>query len=358
MDRFLHDSGGNFTESAPRPPVPGEENELQSNGGTSTRSTGSSSHKSHTSSSKSARSDLSHSPAATPRRSNLDKSNKISSSSSGSIQNDNTSTKGKSKGKLEDEEAPLGFEPEGSAASSPQFTENSTPPYLKWAENIEALLDDREGVRLFKQFLDQEYTSNPLDFWFACKGLKVGVHEDEEEKIQRLVKLIYKRYIKGDHLNLPTDVKRSITAKYKREKYEQGIFHDAQTIIQNRMSNDTYPLFLKSDIYVQYIQHGGESPKTISNTSSGSNSARPTLGPLPTVHEGEELKQEDIKNTSSIGPPNSSINNPTILPLTPESLTATYPTRLSSAPPKPFAIPEGYVCFVSHHYVLLIFSLL
>lgn len=342
VDRFLSDSGGNFTQSAPRPPVPGEENELQSNGGTSTRS--SSSHKSqlstksHTSSGKSGRSDNHHSPAATPRRSNLDKSHFVGSH--------DVSCK-------EDMEAPLGFEPEGSAASSPPFNENSPPPYLKWAENIEALFEDLEGVRLFKKFLDQESSSNPLDFWFACKGLQEGVQSDEEEKIQSLVKLIYKRYIRGDHLQLPTDMKKSITTKFKKQSYNQGIFKEAQMLIQSRMSNDTYPLFLKSDIYVQYVQLGGESPKTISNTSSGSNSARPLSGPLPTVHEGEELREEDLKSASStiVGAHSGSsaaiTANTTILPLTPESLTATYSVR--GAASTKFAIPEGYVICITHN---------
>jgi axin 1 len=346
VDRFLSDSGGNFTESAPRPPVPGEENELQSNGGTSTRS--SSSHKSqlssksHTSSGKSGRSENHHSPAATPRRSNLDKSHLLAS-------HDVVSCK-------EDMEAPLGFEPEGSAASSPPFNENSPPPYLKWAENIESLFEDLDGVRLFKKFLDQESSSNPLDFWFACKGLQEGVQSDNEEKIQSLVKLIYKRYIRGDHLQLPTDMKKSITTKFKKQIFNQGIFKEAQMLVQSRMSNDTYPLFLKSDIYVQYVQQGGESPKTISNTSSGSNSARPLSGPLPTVHEGEELRQEDLKAvaTTIVGAHSgSSVStaNTTILPLTSEALNATYSVR--GAASTKFAIPEGYVIMeISHIHIM------
>jgi axin 1 len=53
------------------------------------------------------------------------------------------------------------------------------------------------------------------------------------------------------------------------------------------MRKNTYPLFLKSDLFVQYIQKGGESPK--STSTSGSNSVRPTSGPLPTLLEDQEL---------------------------------------------------------------------
>ena len=287
VHHFLSDSGGNFTETAPRPPVPGEECELQSNGGTSTRSSGS--HKSHLSgkshssgkSGVSHRSDHSHSPAAgTPRRSNLDKTGGSLSCSVQALDS-------------EEIEAPLGFEPEGSAANSPPFTENSTPPYLKWAENLNFLLEDSDGVKLFRQFLEQEQCSSMLEFLFACKGLKMLL-PSEEKKIENLAKLIYRKYIKGERLSLKAEIRKDIADKLARkEGLNQNIFDEAQTDIENSIRNDTYPLFLKSDLYLQYVQNGGDSPKT-SNTSSGSNSARPLSGPLPTLHEGEELKQEDF----------------------------------------------------------------
>lgn len=290
VHQFLNESGGNFTETAPRPPVPGEENELQSNGGTSTRSSGS--YKSHISgkSHSSGKSVASHrsdvSLAATPRRSNLDKV-------------------GGSETKLDkDIDAPLGFEPEGSAASSPPFTENSTPPYFKWAEKLQYLLEDSDGVRLFKTFLDQEHCSNTLDFWFACSGLKL-VSSSDHGRIQNLVKLIYKKYIKGDQLSLKSQIKNAIIDRIKHDLIDQTIFDSAQTDVENAMRGDTYQLFLKSDLYLQYVQTGGESPKTGSNNSSGSNSVRPMSGPLPTLVEDKELDQSDFKKPE---PPSLSLS--------------------------------------------------
>lgn len=302
VDRFLNDS--RFTETAPRPPVPGEENELQSNGGISTKSSGS--HKTH-SSGKSERSNKSHSPAATPRRSNLDKT-----LTGGSLSCSDTKLNG-------DEEAPLGFEPEGSAecGNTPPFVETnaSTPSYLKWAEDLKSLLEDGEGVKLFKQFLDNEQCSNTLEFWFACRGIKL-VSAEQTDKLASLIKLIYKKYIKGDQLKLDPKIKKGIAEKLKREKYDQTLFDEAQENIENVMKNDSYPLFLKSDIYVQFVQNGGESPKN-SHSTSGSSSVRPLSGPLPTLHEEKELKQEDIKNNLAN----------TTLPLNPNTLAATRDIR-------------------------------
>ena len=309
VHNFLNDSGGNFTESAPRPPVPGEENELQSNGGTSTRSSGS--HKSQISS-KSHSSGKSHksesSPAATPRRSNLDK---------------NLPQINRSNPKLDGEDinAPLGFEPEGSAASSPPFTENSTPQYLKWAENLNLLLEDSDGVKLFKEFLDQEHCSNTLDFWFACRGLKM-VPPHDDIKITAIVKLIYKKFFKTDQLHFKPDTRRTIVDRINRKEFSQSIFDIAQKEIEELMQSETYPLFLKSDLYVQYIQAGGDSPKT-SNTSSGSNSVRPVSGILPTVQEDSVLRSEDFQADDSLNKTQQS----NTLTLTPAALIATLSSR-------------------------------
>ena len=217
---------------------------------------------------------------------------------------------------MRDIDAPLGFEPEGSAASSPPFTENSSPPYLKWAESLAHLMEDSDGIKLFKQFLDQEHSSNSLEFLFACKGLQL-VSPSDHSRIQSLVKLIYKRYIKGDELNLLPEVKKTIVEKLKHmECVDQTIFNEAQELVETGVKTETYPLFLKSDLYIQYVQSGGESPKT-SNTSSGSNSVRPVSALLPTLREGEELKQEDLKKG-----PNTSLT------LTPGNIMATTSQRL------------------------------
>jgi axin 1 len=297
VDQFLSESGGNnFTETAPRPPVPGEENEKESNGGMSTRSSGS--HKSQVShtSGRSIGSNKGDINPATPRKSNIDKAatSNISNVSCG----------------FEDEmNAPLGFEPEGSAANSPPFTENSTPPYLKWAESLHTLLDDREGVQLFKLFLQQEGIGTcSVDFWFACQGLKLK-QEGSEEYIQ-VIKIIHKKFIKSDKLPyVDLNTKRKISESIQTSM-DVCIFNEAQTQVEEYMKNDTYPLFLKSDLYIQYVSKEGESPKS-SNSSSGSNSARPmSSGPLPTLKEDQELQQDDFAVPYvDLGPPPTKTSN-------------------------------------------------
>lgn len=292
------ESGSEFIELAQRPPVPGKEEGLQpaSDGGKSTKNVLSISRgpwAEHGG----------HSPVATPRRSLLDPAK-------------TAMMEGK-------EEPPLGFEPEGSASTTPPFTENSTPPYLRWAESMHNLLDDAEGVEKFRKFLRQENAENLIMFWFAIKSLKMM---DDSEKIQQLTKVIYRTYIRSHSeqtLSIKPEIKKTITEKFSAKVTDQNIFDCAQCEIETVLEGSMYPLFLKSDIYLQYVQLGGETPKTGEHSSnSGSSSGRVTGGGvLPTLHEDTELQVEAETEEQSDN----------VLPLTTKHLLATRFRRHSEA---------------------------
>ncbi|XP_029998174.1 axin-1-like isoform X1 [Sphaeramia orbicularis] len=234
---YLVDLGGSFTEDAPRPPVPGEEGELVCSDG---RQQNNLSLKSEAS-------------VATPRRPDLD----------------------------------LGYEPEGSASP--------TPPYLKWAESLHSLLDDQDGILLFRMFLKQEECADMLDFWFACSGFrKLEANEGYEEKKVKLAKAIYKKYILDNNGIVSRQIKPATKSFIKdcvlKLHIDPAMFDQAQTEIQTMMEENTYPLFLKSDIYLEYTRTGGESPKPYSDHGSGSGNGEGLSGYLPTLNEDEEWR--------------------------------------------------------------------
>ena len=173
--------------------------------------------------------------------------------------------------------------------------------YLRWAESLKQLLEDSEGVRLFKQFLDQEQgCSAVLDFWFACSGLKMVA--DDPERFAGLAKMVYKHYIKGDRLRLPADIRRRIVERLRQRQIDRTIFDEAQAFTERAMRSDDYPLFLKSDTYLQYVQCGAGSPQMATSNSSLSlaSSQVPVsndciIRSLPTVAEDEELALHDLK---------------------------------------------------------------
>ncbi|XP_005522904.1 axin-1 isoform X2 [Parus major] len=266
---FPLDLGGSFTEDAPRPPVPGEEGELVS---TDPRPV---SHGFYSGKSDVVRSETS---TATPRRSDLD----------------------------------LGYEPEGSASP--------TPPYLKWAESLHSLLDDQDGINLFRTFLKQEDCADLLDFWFACSGFrKLEPCVSNEEKRLKLAKAIYKKYILDNNGIVSRQIKPATKSFIKdcvmKLQIDPDMFDQAQTEIQCMIEDNTYPLFLKSDIYLEYTRTGGESPKIYSDPSSGSGTGKGLPGYLPTLNEDEEWKcdQEAEPEASRDSAPSSRLTQKLLL---------------------------------------------
>ncbi|XP_069004856.1 axin-1 isoform X2 [Embiotoca jacksoni] len=241
---YLSDLGSSFTEDAPRPPVPGEEGELVCSDGRQHGSPG------FSSKNESLKCEAS---GATPRRPDLD----------------------------------LGYEPEGSASP--------TPPYLKWAESLHSLLDDQDGIHLFRTFLKQEECADMLDFWFACSGFrKLEANEGNEEKKVKLAKAIYKKYILDNNGIVSRQIKPATKSFIKdcvmKLHIDPAMFDQAQTEIQTMTEENTYPLFLKSDIYLEYTRTGGESPKLYGDQSSVSGNGKGPSGYLPTLNEYEEWR--------------------------------------------------------------------
>ncbi|KAM6320356.1 axin-1 isoform 2-T3 [Podargus strigoides] len=276
---FPLDLGGSFTEDAPRPPVPGEEGELVS---TDPRPV---SHGFYSGKSDVVRNETS---TATPRRSDLD----------------------------------LGYEPEGSASP--------TPPYLKWAESLHSLLDDQDGINLFRTFLKQEDCADLLDFWFACSGFrKLEPCVSNEEKRLKLAKAIYKKYILDNNGIVSRQIKPATKSFIKdcvmKLQIDPDMFDQAQTEIQCMIEDNTYPLFLKSDIYLEYTRTGGESPKIYSDPSSGSGTGKGLPGYLPTLNEDEEWKcdQEAEPEASRDSAPSSRLTQKLLLETATQRATST-----------------------------------
>ncbi|KAG7223144.1 hypothetical protein INR49_015751 [Caranx melampygus] len=276
---YLADLGGSFTEDAPRPPVPGEEGELVCSDGRQCTNLG------FSSKSESIKCEAS---VATPRRPDLD----------------------------------LGYEPEGSASP--------TPPYLKWAESLHSLLDDQDGIHLFRTFLKQEECADMLDFWFACSGFrKLEANEGNEEKKVKLAKAIYKKYILDNNGIVSRQIKPATKSFIKdcvmKLHIDPAMFDQAQTEIQTMMEENTYPLFLKSDIYLEYTRTGGESPKPFSDQSSVSGNGKGLSGYLPTLNEDEEWRCDHESEEQQECDPTPSSR------LTQKLLMETAPQRVASS---------------------------
>ncbi|XP_048507486.1 axin isoform X2 [Athalia rosae] len=279
-----------FNENSPRPPVPGEE-------------TGSRVSRLRP-----------QSPALTPRRSSL-------AYSTAPIPCDGS--------------APLGFEPEGSCGGA--CMEGVSPPAcLRWARNLHSLLQDPEGMELFRKYLDQEGRphAEPLNFWYACEGLK---NQHQPDMIHQLVKLIYRRFFLNSQLPVPEDVRKEANRRVKEGRVDGKVFDNVQIEVERLINETTYPNFLKSEMYLQYVQCYQNPDSGSSTSSSSSREMSVSCGPslLPTLHEDSEF-------ISSVHTSHSASETPGELRagelrLTRDVLMATQQTRAMELRPKPEA---------------------
>ncbi|XP_011696978.1 PREDICTED: axin-2 isoform X2 [Wasmannia auropunctata] len=295
IDRMSLSRQSCFNENSPRPPVPGEE-------------TGSYVSRIRP-----------QSPALTPRRSSF----ATPQASGGGC----------------DVSAPLGFEPEGCCGTT-TMESNSPPAYARWARNLHSLLEDPVGLELFKRYLSQEGHLDPLHFWFACEGLK---EQKDREKMSQLVKLIYRRFFLKSQLSIPEDVMKEADRRVKEGRTDHKVFDIVQLEVERLINETTYPNFLQSDVYVQYVQScqnpdSGGCPSSSSGSREMSISCGPSL--LPTVHEDSEYVGTGcihMHNSHSTG------GTPGELRLTKDMLMATQQSRAMDLRPRPEAFAGIYL---------------
>ncbi|XP_055939460.1 axin-2-like isoform X2 [Argiope bruennichi] len=171
-------------------------------------------------------------------------------------------------------------------------TSNPSPPApCKWAQSLQCLLNDVKGVDLFEQFLLQEgHDTRSLSFYFACRGVK-KTNCTDKDKLHKLISVLYDRKLKRICAVSP-QTKQEIRHKLAtRTGVDLNIFDDAQKEVEQFMLNTTYPNFLSSDVYLNYLQsvEDGE-------IQEGEDHSTQEPSELPTVHEDIELSFSKAQN--------------------------------------------------------------
>ncbi|XP_045594922.1 axin-1 isoform X2 [Procambarus clarkii] len=206
----------------------------------------------------------------------------------------------------------------------------STPPAIRWSQSLLHLLEDPIGVHLFQDYLKEECgTCESLNFWFACNGLRKSDHQDSSQ----LVPIIWKRFIRNYAVRVTEKTYKLVNDRINARSIDRNIFDAAQREVEEEIERSTYPSFLKSESYLNYLtaatQHtggiGADSPHTLSPGSPGAISSG---GVLPTLHEDCEYEG------SAAG---------TQLRLTQVALAATVKQRASAERRKPEAFAGQYL---------------
>uniref|UniRef100_A0A8C6T5E4 Axin 2 n=1 Tax=Neogobius melanostomus TaxID=47308 RepID=A0A8C6T5E4_9GOBI len=217
-------------------------------------------------------------------------------------------------------------EPEGSASPD--------SPLVRWTKSLHFLLGDRDGAHLFRTFLERENCVDILDFWFACNGFRQMDLKDT--KTLRNNSVVAKQ--------LKPATKTFIRDSIKKQQIDSSMFDQAQTEIQSNMEDNSYQMFLTSDIYLEYVRAGCENAAYINHSSLGS--LKLMCGYLPPLIEEEEWSCNDLK-AKTLG---------TVVGLSSKTLRATATLRTAADmlenscrssrrgdPASPYFVNSGYV---------------
>ncbi|XP_076001105.1 regulator of G-protein signaling 13 [Genypterus blacodes] len=117
----------------------------------------------------------------------------------------------------------------------------------QWSLSLERLLASKYGMNIFQAFLKSEFSDENIKFWLVCEDFK---KIRSSFRMSSRAKKIFKLYIQ-------VEAPREINIDHStRELIRRNVmapttvcFNDAQRIVYSLMERDSYPRFLRSDIY-------------------------------------------------------------------------------------------------------------
>ncbi|XP_069366713.1 regulator of G-protein signaling 13-like [Paralichthys olivaceus] len=129
----------------------------------------------------------------------------------------------------------------------------------QWSHSLERLLSSKYGTKIFQAFLKSEFSDENIEFWKVCEDFKTI---KSSFRMSSRAKKIFKRYIQAEaprEINI--DHKTRELIRWNIKAPTTVCFDDAQRIVFGLMERDSYPRFLKSDIYQALMDSMLESVK-------------------------------------------------------------------------------------------------
>ncbi|KAL0269753.1 UNVERIFIED_CONTAM: hypothetical protein PYX00_007383 [Menopon gallinae] len=120
-----------------------------------------------------------------------------------------------------------------------------------WATSFEKLLEDPSGLHTFAEFLKKEFSQENIIFWVSCE--KYNKLEDESER-KVLASQIFETHLAvGAPEPVNVDAHATQSTQNKLSEAPPDLFLSAQKQIFNLMKFDSYPRFIKSELYKECL---------------------------------------------------------------------------------------------------------
>uniref|UniRef100_F6ZHI6 Regulator of G protein signaling 21 n=1 Tax=Ornithorhynchus anatinus TaxID=9258 RepID=F6ZHI6_ORNAN len=131
------------------------------------------------------------------------------------------------------------------------FHRSTSREAMAWSQSMDTLLANKAGLDAFRTFLKSEFSEENVEFWLACEDFK---KTKSAEKIISKAKMIYSEFIQADapkEINIDFSTRDLISRNISEPTLR--CFDDAQRLIYSLMAKDSFPRFLKSEIYKKLI---------------------------------------------------------------------------------------------------------
>nr|XP_019600783.1 PREDICTED: regulator of G-protein signaling 1 [Rhinolophus sinicus] len=126
----------------------------------------------------------------------------------------------------------------------------SADEVMQWSQSLEKLLTNQTGQVVFGRFLKSEYSEENMEFWLACEDYK----KTQSDLLRYKAEKIYKAFVHSDaakQINIDFRTRESTAKKMKAPT--PTCFDEAQKVVYTLMEKDSYPRFLKSNIYLNLL---------------------------------------------------------------------------------------------------------
>ncbi|XP_052099872.1 regulator of G-protein signaling 12-like isoform X2 [Mytilus californianus] len=120
-----------------------------------------------------------------------------------------------------------------------------------WAVNFNKLLNDHGGLAVFTEFLKKEFSQENILFWRTCEQFK---HIEDSDKRKGEAKEIFMKYMSQKATD-PVNVEHVSVKQVEKQLDNPGTntFEKPQQEIFKLMKQDSYPRFIKSELYKTYL---------------------------------------------------------------------------------------------------------
>ncbi|EDO44861.1 predicted protein [Nematostella vectensis] len=196
----------------------------------------------------------------------------------------------------EDKLAPLGFEPEGRAVSSPTYCE-------RWANSFTDLLNDSDGSNLFYKYLRREGASILLDFSRECEAYRRMVPTSTQ--MRTTAKTLFQKFVYPrqfcELLGVKDTTRTQIAHHVNDQPADPALFDGAYAEVVSYMKKCHYVGFVNSNLYKDFTQAHRDTETLTLGERTPQYPGRYHSGYLPTLPEekvlgfGEEIEEEQFE---------------------------------------------------------------